>query len=370
MLRESESGNERSLAQIDEYACSRYGEYFPDAARGRIADRGPVELDYWSISYRLAFPEHSIFIKIPKVEPYQSSISHIARDARARRSAEIEFDGFRRIHGIPDWPAGCSAVRPLEYIPGFNAIATEFHPSRDLFRVCRQAAFPGKLRSPSSAEDAHSSLRRCGRWLRHFQRAGHGGETLTVGSGQLLADIGAWAGEIETLCLRPRFVRQILNTLERHPWSAAFPKSRTSEGFEVRNIIVDRAGTVRLVDPGQLGWSSGLEDVAHFLVSLTMLFWGRPSLWLGIPIARAYRRSFLDAWRAGDASVSAGVLAWFETRELFRQWRDAYQVIARKPYSAAARRLLRAAYIDLFFMNRIRRAAALAGGGQTTERTE
>jgi hypothetical protein len=122
----------------------------------------------------------------------------------------------------------------------------------------------------------------------------------------------------------------------------------------VRNIIVDQAGTVRLVDPGKIAWSSGLEDVAHFLLSLTMLYWGTPMLWMGIPLAKSYRRSFLEGWAQKRPKISPTILAWFEIRELFRQWLEAYRVLERKPYPSLLRNFLRFAYVDAFFLNRIK----------------
>jgi hypothetical protein len=203
-------------------------------------------------------------------------------------------------------------------------------------------------------------LRRCGAWLHHFQQAhGRQGKVL-VTSEQLLSDIKVWSREIRTLCVRPAVVDRTIAELERSQWSEEMERARTCEGFEVRNIIVDRDGTIRLVDPGKLSWGSGLEDVAHFLVSLTMLYWGTPALWFGITGSRSYRRSFLDGWAPGGVSFKPATIAWFETRELFRQWADAYRVVSRKPYSSALRRVLRAVYVDAFFLNRIARAASRA----------
>jgi hypothetical protein len=345
--------NETVFAQIDEYAQTKYPQYFPDGASCPAPTRGAVEVDYWSISYRLTFRDGSIFIKIPKADMYEADILSILRDPRARNSGEAEFEAFTKIHAIGDWPEGCSTVRPLEYVPQFNAIVTEFFPSKDLFVQCRRASTVGRLTPGRNPEGVHASLARCGAWLRHFQRAHDAHGQVAVRSDQLLSQMTLWSKDIERTCIRPRFLKTVLEALRASRWSVTMPEARTCEGFEVRNIIVDGAGTVRLVDPGQLSWASGLEDVAHFLVSLTLLFWGTPSLWLGIPTAREYRRCFLRAWALQDAQVPERILAWFEMRELIRQWREAHLVVSRKPYPAAVRRCLGGIYVDPFFHNRI-----------------
>lgn len=351
--------NEAVFERIDEHALSKYRQYFSEASPQAPA-RGPVEIDYWSISYRLAFRERSVFVKIPKAERRQSDIASVAADPRALESARTEFDGFAQIYGIADWPEGCATVRPLEYIPSFNTIVTEFVPSEDLYRQCRRAAIRNRLGWSPSSGSVHQSLVRCGAWLRHFQRSGHCGETVRVSGEQLMADIGIWGREIKRQCVRPARVDAVLARLERCRWSHELPKARTCEGFEVRNIIVDGGGAIRLVDPGAVSWASGIEDAAHFLVSLTLLYWGTPALWLGIPMARAYRESFLRGWAPADLHVEPAAIAWFETRELFRQWREACRVVSSKPYSPAIRRFCRAVYVDPFLLNRIEHAAAEA----------
>jgi hypothetical protein len=288
---------------------------------------------------------------------YQADLPSIVRDPGARKSAETEFNGFTDIYSIRDWPEGCSAVRPLDYMSSYNAIVTQFVPSEDLFRQCRRAVTCGG--APAS-EHVHDSLGRCGTWLRHFQRSHDCRQTLRITSDQLLSDINGWAHAIKPLSIRPRLLDSLLHRLESNPWAQDVPKARTCEGFEVRNIIVDRGGTVRLVDPGLLSWSSGLEDVAHFLASLTMLYWGTPALWLGVPTAKSYRHSFFDAWNLQDLWLAPEILAWFETREWFRQWSEAYRVLSRKPYPPTLSRFLRAVYVDAFFLNRIQQTTAIA----------
>ena len=311
-------------------------------------------MDYWSISYKLAFPDHSVFVKIPKADRYQTDVALVVKDSRALESAITEFEGFEQLHRIGNWPVGCASVRPLEYVSSFNSILTEYVPSEDLFRQCRRAAVLGM---GQAAGAVHLSLRRCGAWLRHFQRAHEDCAPRLFDSGELLADIRDWATEIKDLCIRPALVDSVLDRLVHHPWRKELATARTCEGFEVRNIIVDASGTIRLVDPGKLSLSSGLKDVAHFLASLTMLYWGTPALWLGVLLSRPYRQAFLDGWGQQDNTADPAVIAWFETWEWFRQWLEAYRVVAQKPYSATVRRLLRAGYVDAFFLNRIAEAS-------------
>jgi len=346
--------------QIDHRVRTMLATWFPSTAgSGTEAERGQVEVDYWSISYRLTSVQHSVFVKIPKMDMYQTEIASILKDPKARQSAQTEFDGFTRIHRIKDWPDGCSTVRPLAFIEEFNALLTEFTPSVDLFKQCRRLE-PQILPKSEFSQRVQKSLRHCGEWLDRFQGSNEDKSEIQVDSQQLLEDILAWAAQIDTLCVCPNQLHALLRRLKQSTWSQELPRSRNCEGFEVRNIIVDQAGTVRLVDPGNVSWSSGLEDVAHFLVSLTMLYWGTPVLWMGIPLAETYRRSFLEGWAQNRSKVSLPILAWFETRELFRQWLDAYKVLERKPYPDFLRKFLRFAYVDAFFLNRIKHNVKLA----------
>jgi len=359
MIQSTPLRNDDVFEKLDGHAQSQYIEYFGDPGP-KVPTRGPVEVDYWSISYKLAFPTRSIFVKIPKADMHQTDISSVVQDPRALESARTEFDGFKQIYSIRNWPAGCAAVRPLDYVSSFNSIITEYVPSEDLYVQCRSAGvrcgLPGRL----GAASVHVSLNRCGAWLRHFQSAHELGGSVHSNSDQLLADIRLWAAEIRSLCVRPAVVDSFLDRLGQSPWSQEMRTARTCEGFEVRNVIVDCKGNIRLVDPGKVSWSSGLEDVAHFLVSLTMLYWGTPALWLGVPVSRSYRKSFLDGWMQRDRPVNPAIMAWFEAREWFRQWLEAYRVVSRKPYSSTARRVLRAVYVDAFFLNRIADATARA----------
>ncbi len=359
----SQTASERNnefLNRIDQCARESLADWFPDTAeRSLDGRRGPVEIDYWSISYRLDFVGRAVFVKIPKMDMRETEIAAILDDPRARQSAQTEFESFFRIHSIQNWPKGCSTVRPLKYVQEFNALLTEFTPAEDLFRQCRRPAAQ-LIRLSAPSQQTHAALRRCGEWLKHFQDSDGCSTQIGVSSQQLLEDIVECADAIDSRCFFPRQLRALLGLLKQNPWSRQMPRRRTCEGFEVRNVIVDGDGTVRIVDPGNLSCSSGLEDVAHFCASLGMLYWGGPLLWAGIPLATSYQRSFLRGWANGDAEIEPSILAWFETCEWFRQWLEAYRVLARKPYPRLLREFMRFAYVDAFFLNRIEHSVRLA----------
>ena len=352
--------NQSLLAELDASIRSRCEKYFGQSEAG-TPNRGPVEFDYWSVSYKLMFTSRSVFVKIPKMNMRERDIAAVLTNSASLESARTEFDSFLKIHAITQWPEGCSTVRPLDYAEQFNAIITEYSPSEDLFRQCRAAMLPIFSKS-EEGQRIRTSVQHCGEWLRHFQEFELDCSPVQVDSRQVFEDIRSWADEIMPLCSRPGHLRKLLDEFRQESWSSYLPRVRTCEGFEARNILVDRDGVIRVVDPGKIGLSSGLEDLAHFLASLTMLYWGTPFLWLGIPFAKPYRQAFLEGWSARGREVDSTLLAWFEVREWFRQWLEAYKAVAQKRCGRFIRGILRSTYVDTFFLNRIEHCSSVACG--------
>lgn len=317
-------------------------------AMGEIEPRdelvpGPVRLDYWSLTFLLrcsgSDADRSFFVKIPKSQALASSPEG-ALDEQSRSLGRAEFETQRGLWAFAQ-THGLTAVRPLAYLDRSNAILTNFVPSEALEKICRQAM----LRSWRHSDDpALGALMATGAWLRKF----HDAQEATAQDLELEVKSEALRRfeDLSDRSAAPGLVRALRDQLRAVPIEPGSWRTVASlPEFQVRNIMVGADG-IYPVDTDEPRPRPAEADLARFVISLHMLFWGSP-LFLVRPRAnRQLVQWFLDGYGRPDFG-STGLDRWLLVSEWLRQWQDAYFVLDRiKTYREPLRSLVGRIYID------------------------
>ena len=306
---------------------------------------GHVELDYWSLTFPIQCRgpggDQLYFVKIPKSGAL-TNMPDAVPDDDSRNQGRAEFETLRVLWSFAQGH-GLTAVRPLAYLDQTNAILTDFVSAIELHDICRWAAL-GSRRNRARASE---SLTAAGAWLRIFH------DSHEAGSPDVELDIKAeLLSRFERLnerAARPHLVRAIWDQLCAVPLHPGATRTVASlPEFEVRNVMVGTDG-IYPVDTGEPRPRPPEADVARFVVSIAMIFWGSPLFLLRGHADVGLVRAFLDGYGRPDFGSKA-LDRWMLGLEWLRQWQDAYFVVDRvKSYPTALRQFVAWLYIDTPF---------------------
>jgi hypothetical protein len=346
----------------DEIGRAITGRIYPGSACRR-AELVGCDRDYWSVIlvYEITKEQkprevRRIYCKIPKANWNITTIGEILRGdfETSKEMAETEFNSLNHLRAgferCPD--RSLRVINPLGYLSEYNAVFTEgVHNSTEVFELLRPWGNQSRINSESLAY-----LRKIGKWLGYFHAAGrdkgaNGFKRHSAFPDQLRQMRDA-AGEIGDKSLADRLVRYIDELSNKASFDPAYPDTLTIEGFEVRNFITD-GEAVFFLDPGRINAGSAYEDLARFIASLSILYWGR------INFLREYRNeetfigSFIASYEDESGGIERDILNLYLAKQFIRLWIDGILVLRHKRYMKPLDSVVQRLYIERFFTKRL-----------------
>ena len=319
--------------------------------------------DYWSVIlvYEIT-GEHSdmnaykIYCKIPKANWNISTVDEILRGdyESSKEMAETEFHslnclraGFER---CPD--SSLRVINPLGFLPEYNAVFTEgVNNSTEIFELLRPRGNKNHINS-----EALQYLRKIGKWLGYFHTVGrdngpNGFKRQSAFSDQL-QQMRNITGEINNKPLAGRLIRYIDKLSNKVSFNSTSPDTLIIEGFEVRNFITD-GDAVFFLDPGCIRSGSAYEDLARFIASLSILYWGEISFLRGYQNEEKFISSFIESYEDGYGRIERDILNIYLAKQFIRLWIDGIQVLQYKNYMKPFDSIVQRVYIERFFSRRL-----------------
>lgn len=348
----------RQLANLVGNAC------FPGYAPERIRV-GPLEVNYFSVTFELELQDagvrRGVYVKIPKTDLRRSALSRgLGATEGDPRLALEEYQSLRYLEGA--WRAddvGVRYVRPLRFYEELNALVTERAYAADACRLLRRRDLARKAGIGRGDDLARRVLTRIGIALRRFHDKSSRASTFEVRTA--LPKFQRYCAELVALGADRRTCERVgaaLETLRDYECRSAV--TTTLKGFDIRNVLIDDVENVFLLDPGKTKENFREADLARFLITWRILYWGSPALALGLQPDRSAEEGFLQGY-FGDGSKPGTVLALFLIKELLKHWRTAYDSLGLKSWSRLAKRLTAVLYIDPFYCRQLARELRTLG---------
>jgi hypothetical protein len=339
---------EKVARHIDEQ-CERY--FGKRAAQVHV--HGPKDVDYWSIiqTYTVLTKHgarHTVFCKMPKYEWQLRSPEQLDLDPSAPAMARIEYDSLVKLSAVfENAEPALRVIRPLDLLSHPNAILTEGVDEAIEVYQCLRSADQGK----HSREAALDMVHKCGRWLGHFH-----GHSATSESVEPLGDLQRQLQHLRTEASQGgKYAEPLLPYLaQAEALNIEYDSEQTliSEGFEVRNFIVSK-NTIYFLDPGKLLLGSRYDDLARFLASLSVLYWGKLKLLWKTPTEDLYARTFLQGYESVYGSINRPLLKAHMVKQYLKLWLEGLKVLDFKPYPRPLKWIGRRFYLPSFFCKRI-----------------
>jgi hypothetical protein len=304
----------------------------------------------FSIDWGVGASRQGVFVKVPKVEICKRQVGLVT--PADRRFAAEEYDSLSRLSRA--WNGadlGVSFVKPLAFLSDYNAIVTQRAYAREFFTLFRRADLGCRGQGPGADHEVIGCLNRLGQALARYHRnCGEEGLFEVEITG---AKIQGYLARLQELRVDRALLAQISGALEGLQGRVAPTRlTDTIKGLDVRNILIDPENRLFLLDPGKLKRDYREADLARFLVTCRILYWGSLRFFLRLTPHNSFEPSFLQGYLGGEES-GGWVLSLFTLKELLKHWLMAYVALGLKRWPSALKAVLKRTYIDPFYRGQI-----------------
>ena len=313
---------------------------------------GPLVTNYFSFIFSIEAHTRGntqkVFVKIPKEDLRQRSNSILPIYPADRSMAADEVESLRTL--ADQWHAddlGVSWVRLRKYFPQYNAIVTDAAAGADAFSVFRRLDLRRRLGLKKDGRRLREAMTRLGASLGRFH---HGSSRSTVFHAsesipkleRYCHELGASVGSSG-----PSHVIQALKSIGDLEIEAI--EVSTLKGIDIRNILMDAKDRLIMFDPGRMKRTCREADLARFIMTYRILYWGSGLFLLGLrPDSRA-EDAFLEAYYSHSAPPSPKLLSLFLIKEQLKHWHTAIDSLWRLPWAITIKRLVAAIYVNPFY---------------------
>lgn len=323
----------------------------------RVIENGPIEVNCFSICFwaTLMGPtgRKQVYVKIPKVIFYdkeKETLGPLSDDDVRLAEDEYESLGYLSRH----WDAAdisVTFVKPLGFIREFNAIVTERVMAEHLFRQYRRSDVWRRLLGRVHTDPIPDAMSRLGEALGRFHKRSSAPVVCDVD--RILEKMHSYVLELRGYGVDSAYLDSIARRL--HGWKHLRLTSRRAvnlKGIDIRQVFIDEHSRLYLLDPGRMKDGCREVDLARFVVTCRILYWGSATILFGLTPSSRYEESFLTAYAEANG-VSETALGILILKELFKHWRMAHVSLEKRRWPRVNKVLLKKLYVDRFYQRQL-----------------
>ena len=127
----------------------------------------------------------------------------------------------------------------------------------------------------------------------------------------------------------------------------------TLKGIDIRNVLMDEQDKLFLLDPGRMKRTCREADLARFLMTYRILYWGSWLFLLGLRPDIQAEEAFLDAYYSKTAPRSQKLLSYFLIKEQLKHWHTAIDSLRLLAWAMPIKRLIEATYINPYYTRQL-----------------
>lgn len=321
---------------------------------------GPLEINNFSICFgmNIVFDSNvtNVYVKIPKADLFLKKQKNVMPLTDADKIfGEAEFNSLEYLSQYWDSSdLNISFVKPILFIREFNAIVTERFYGNNFFKLARKLNIMRWLGINSSIDTiVHSSLLHLGVALSRFHK-----KSLKECNADIIKKtiekIQHYCSQLKLIGVSYDICNHLIDKVCNHnEYDIHTYTTNTLKGLDVRNIFIDKFKRIILLDPGKMKEDCCEADLARFLITWRILYWGSPLFFLRITPHHSYEESFLNGYYGQNMPKGSVLLKLMIIKELVKHWHMAHVVLQLKPWPNIIKKCLQHTYIDPFYGNQI-----------------
>lgn len=326
--------------------------YLRGSAAGDRIEVGPLSANYFSLTFPIdvtgACGRRGLFVKVPKADVRLSGHAILPVTDADRRMADDEVSSLRTL--ATEWPLDELGVRFVTirgFHPDYNAIVTDRVYATDALDILRRFDLQRRTGREDAGRRLVGILGRVGAALGRFHE--RGATSAAFDASRAVPKLLRYCGELATMT-RSGLPRRTAAMLSERQWrSIAGRETSTLKGIDLRNLLIDDADNVFLVDPGRMKRAFREADLARFLLTYRILYWGHWRFAAGREPDPAGEAQFLASYYANSTAASKGLLEFYLVKEVLKHWHTAHASLRLKTWPPVVKRLVAAVYIDRFY---------------------
>lgn len=348
--------NERVLREIGQRVAK---ELCGSAANAPVVEIGPLSINNFSFTFSISAEtptgRRNLFVKIPK-EDLRGRQPTILPITEADRWMAKEEESSLRLLG-EQWHSDDLNVRWIRvagFLPEYNALITDRVFAQEAVTVLRGLDTRSRLGSRKAELRLRAVMARFGTALARFHRST---------ARPLVFRLSAATPKLEFYC-------QELAAKSGSPWPArilerlkslgnvelAGFEARTLKGIDIRNVLLDEDDRIHLLDPGRMKLTFREADVARFLMTYRVLYWGSKRLIVANEPDPGGERAFLESYYSAAGASSPRLLDLFLVKEQLKHWHTALDSLDRRPWPNAVQRHVARLYVNPFYSRQLARS--------------
>ena len=325
-----------------------------DSLGSAIASTGSLHRNHFSLIYSADLASCTrLIIKIPKTDLRRrgsDGILPLTDDDRQMGRAEYDSLTFLHDRWRGDDVRG-RWVRPLLYLDAFNAVVTERVEAEEVCEAYRRDALAQLTGRRAAGDHLIDVMSRVGAALGRLHRAQ--GRPVSLRGAALARRVRDYIDRLQRLRGDDPVLARAHGVTERlgaEQWSTV--ETTTLKGLDIRNVLESTDGSVWLLDPGKVKRTAREADLARFLLTWRILFWGSP--WFALKAAphATTDRAFLNAYWDGAVGDPRAMHA-YEMKELLKHWHTGLESLALRNWPVAGAAIVRRLYIEPFYRARL-----------------
>ncbi len=290
------------------------------------------------------------FLKIPKrdiayIKSNERDIFPITE--RDRELGKNEVESLKKLNKrILSSEIKINLIKFIYYSSSENLIITEKIYGRDFFKILRKASLiKSFLNFP--IKSVENNMFNLGKSLAAFSKKKENVENI--------AEYKLNKSKINL------YLKKISTKINFLNYDNLFAKSEgnssiSSDGFkglDIRNILIDELNEIYLLDPGKTKSEYAESNLARFITTLFIIFWGSFYFFIGFKTHKYYLDFLLKGFFSQNVKINPIILDAEIKKEIIKHWELAIRALENKKWNKYVSRLIKSFYINKFYSSLI-----------------
>ncbi len=330
-------------------------KYLSGNCHENFVSLGSLTANYFSFTFSVDVDNSDecggVYVKIPKRDSRSTFPEILPITEEDRQLARHEEQSLRAL--ASSWPTqelNVHWVKLLGFEETYNALITERVYADSALTVFRSWDLRRRMGSGRDARKLRQTMGRLGGALAGFHMSNAGSAVFDLQNEMF--KFKRYCDELSALTTSPWPTRALeaIGSLSSRKFKGT--TAPTLKGIDIRNVLIDSSGRLTLLDPGRTKVQFREADLARFLMTYRILYWGSTLLLFARQPDHLAEISFLDAYYAvagTDDKMSEQLFCIFLVKEQLKHWHTALESLSRLQWSATVKKCVARIYVNPFY---------------------
>lgn len=300
------------------------------------------------IEVKIPHGSQSVFVKIPKTDMREKSYTILPISDADRRMAEEEIKSLGIMRD--SWRAddlNVFWVRFLGTVPEYNAIVTGRIHAREALEEFRKFDMRRRFGSPEAGARLRDAMARLGAALGRFHQSQ--ARVMKFSVRAALPKLKRYRDELSHVDASSCLTRLNEKLEEISSLEIETLEVPTLKGIDIRNVLIDDKDALYFLDPGKMKAAPREADLARFLMTYRILYWGSKRLIFGLLPDEEAENAFLRAYYANSSPGSSQLLGFYFIKEQLKHWHTAIDSLQKLSWPRPLKRVAVSSYVNPFY---------------------